>query len=309
MSNLSKAEKIAIFFILLSSMLFSFRSILVKFAYEYGISTTDLLYYRFLFTLPLIWSFAFFYKKKEFFTRICNWKIAINTFLAGFFGYYLATLFDFYSLEKMNVNVNRVILYTFPIYVIFWNAILSKSYPKREDIINFVLIEICLLFAIDIFSEDFLQTSKTGIFFAFLAAISYSFYYVFNRQIGQKIGSILFTTYSLSFSFFFVSIHFFAIYDHQINLSILSNEALVIIISMAFFCTFLPLLLISEAISLIGSNRSAIINSFGPVISIILSFIILGEIMNFTQILGVGTVLLLLYRIETKKRNSINQVK
>jgi drug/metabolite transporter (DMT)-like permease len=300
-SNLNKSEKIAIFFILLSSVLFSFRAILVKFAYKYDISTIDLLYYRFLFTLPLIWSFALFYKKKEFFIKICNWKIAINTFFAGFFGYYLATLFDFYSLEIINVNISRVILHTFPIYVILWNSLLSKSLPKKRDIINFILIEIFLLLAIDIFDTDFSQTNKIGIFFAFLAAISYSLYYIFNRQIGQKIGSILFTTYSLSFSFFFVNIHFFVIYDYQINLYDLSNEALTVIISMAFFCTFLPLLLISEAISRLGSNRSAIINSSGPVISIILAYIILGEKMNFIQILGSMFVLLLLYKIEIKK--------
>jgi drug/metabolite transporter (DMT)-like permease len=299
--NLLKSKNIAVIFILLSAILFAFRSILVKFAYQYNISTTDLLYYRFLFTLPLLWSFALFVKKKEFFTKICDKKIAINSFIAGFFGYYLATLFDFYSLELINVNINRVISHTFPIYVIFWNSIINKKWPKKSDIKNFIIIEICLLFTLDIFSSDLSKANKLGAFYAILTAISYSIYYIFNRKIGQKIGSILFTTYSLSFSFLFVNIHFFVIHNHEINLNIFSQEALIIILCLAFFCTFLPLLLVSEAISRIGSNRSAIINSSGPAISIILAFIILDEVMNITQLLAAFLVLFILYRIENSK--------
>jgi drug/metabolite transporter (DMT)-like permease len=297
----SRSETIAIIFILLSTILFAFRSILVKFAYQYNISVTDLLYYRFLFTLPLIWLFAFFVKKKDFFTKICNRGIAANSFLAGFFGYYLATLFDFYSLELINVNINRVISHSFPIYVIFWNSIINKKWPKKSDIKNFIIIEICLLLTLDIFSSDLSQASKLGAFYALLTAISYSIYYILNRKIGQQIGSILFTTYSLSFSFLFVNIHFFAIHNHEINIHLISKESLIIILCLTFFCTFLPLLLISEAISRIGSNRSAIINSSGPVISIILSFMILGEVMSIIQLLAAFTVLFVLYRIENSK--------
>ena len=296
-----RSENIAIIFILLSTILFAFRSILVKFAYQYNISITDLLYYRFLFTLPLIWSFAIFVKKGEFFTKICNREIAVNSLIAGFFGYYLATLFDFYSLELINVNINRVISHSFPIYVIFWNSIINKEWPKKSDIKNFIIIEICLLFIMDIFSSDLSKASKLGAFYAFLTAISYSIYYILNRKIGQRIGSILFTAYSLSFSFLFVNIHFFTIHNHEINIHLISKEALIIIICLAFFCTFLPLLLVSEAISRIGSNRSAIINSSGPAISIILSFIILGEVMSMMQLLAAFAVLFILYRIENSK--------
>lgn len=301
MKNNSKIEIIGIIFIIISAFLFAIRSILVKFAYEYNISAVDLLYYRFLFTLPLIWSFALFYKKKQFFVKICDKEIFIYSFLAGIFGYYLATLFDFHSLELINVNINRVISHTFPIYVIVWNSILSRKYPKKSDIVNFILIEICLFLTLDVFSSDFNSMNKLGYFYAFLVAISYSIYYILNQKVGKKIGSVLFTTYSLSFSFVFVNIHFSIINDHQINITSIPNEGLLIIISMAFFCTFLPLLLVSEGIRRLGSNRSAIINSAGPVISIILAFFILGEVMSLHQIIGAIAVLLILYRVENKK--------
>ena len=289
------------FLIIIATFLLSIRSILVKLAYIEQIDVLDLFYLRFLITVPLLLSFAFYKSKKDLFTKICDHKILFNCCLAGFFGYYLATLSDFYSLKMIKANINRIILYTFPIYVIIWNCFISKKLPTKANLITFLIIQICLLFVLGGFNIDFASSNLHGIYLALIAAISYSIYIVINQQIGKTLGSILFTTYAVTISYIFLNIHFFLIGQYSnINLDI-SVNGYIIIITMAVFCTFLPLLLISEGIKQIGATRFSMLNTSGPVITIILCYFILNETMSFIQIISSLIIILTLFIAEKRK--------
>ena len=289
--------------VLLATLLLSFRSILVKLAYIEEVSVMDLFYYRFLFTLPLLLGFAFYKKKKDLFTAILNKKIAISCVPAGFFGYYLATLSDFHSLKLIDANINRIILYTFPAYVLILNSVVEKRIPGARDIFFFALVQIGLFFVLGGFNLSLTSANKTGAVLALLAAISYSIYIIINQQTGKKIGSILFTTYAVTFSFIFINIHFFTVFNPEIS-NVISNKGFVIIVIMAIFCTFMPLLLIAEGIKRIGASRFSLLNTSGPVMTIFFCFIILGETMTYQQIIGSILIIGVLYIAEKNKKKS-----
>lgn len=261
---------LGIVLVLAATLLISFKPILVKLAYIENVSVMNLFYYRFLFTLPLLLSFAFYKKRKELFTTILNKKIAIWCIAAGFFGYYLATLFDFQSLSLIDANINRLIVCTFPIYVLILNCIIQKKMATMKDIIVFSAVQIALFFVLGGVDISWTYADSLGGFFALLTAISYSVYIVINQQIGKQVGSVLFTTYALTFSFIFINLHYIITYSPE-NPIFLTQKAVIIIMLIAMFCTFLPLLLISEGIKRIGAARFAIINAAGPVMTILLA--------------------------------------
>lgn len=296
-----KHESFGIILILLGTLLFSFRSILVKLAYLENIAVMDLLYSRFFFTLPLLWMFAFYKKKKKLFTHIKDQKTMFHCLLAGLFGYYLATLCDFHSLELIDANINRVIVYSYPIYVLVWNSILQKKAPTIKEMFCFLSVQISLYFVLGGFNFVSSPTTQKGAILASLAAISYSIYVIVNQQVGKQIGSILFTTYSITFSFIFISIHFLYAFDFS-NLYQISIKGFGIIIVMAVFCTFMPLLFISEGIKRIGASRFVLLNTCGPIITIFFAFIILGEKMTYQQMIGSIFIIIILYFAEKGKR-------
>lgn len=298
---LSNDSLLGIFFVLLATLLLSFRSILVKLAYIEKVVVMDLFYYRFLFTVPLLLAFAFYKKRKDLFTTILDKRIAISCILAGFFGYYLATLSDFHSLKLIDANINRIILYTFPAYVLILNSIVERRLPGARDVFFFALVQIGLFFVLGGFNLSLTSANKIGAVLALLAAISYSIYIIINQQTGKKIGSILFTTYAVTFSFIFINIHFFTIFNPKIATSI-SNKGFVIIITMAIFCTFMPLLLIAEGIKRIGASRFALLNTSGPVMTIFFCYIILQETMTYQQIIGSILIIGVLYIAEKGKK-------
>ena len=126
--------------------------------------------------VPLLLSFAFYKKRRELFTAILNKKIAISCVLAGFFGYYLATLSDFHSLKLIDANINRIILYTFPAYVLILNSIVERRLPGSRDVFFFALVQIGLFFVSGKvfwnYSKDFLPKRQAEDYFCVFSGFS-----------------------------------------------------------------------------------------------------------------------------------------
>lgn len=288
--------------VVVATFLLAFRSILVKLAYSENVAVLDLLYYRFLIAVPILVLFAIYKKRRAVMSVLFEPGVLISCLLAGLFGYYLATLSDFHSLKLIDANVNRMIVYTYPIYVLVLNAIVERKWPSFRDIGVFGLVQIGLFFVLGGVGYSFHNLNKMGVLLALAAAVSYSIYIILNQQTGKKIGSILFTTYALVFSFIFITIHFFAGSSLE-SMSVLSPKSAMIIIIMALFCTVLPLLFISEGIARIGASRFSMINTSGPVMTLTLAYFILKETLSAQQIMGTIFILWILYQSEKSKLN------
>jgi len=72
-------------------------------------------------------------------------------------------------------------------------------------------------------------------------------------------------------------------------------------LAMAVFSTVLPALLLSEGIHRIGVDKTSIIGSIGPVATLALAYLFLGESMSTMQILGAILVLMGVLYISVRK--------
>ena len=298
-TNIGNPSTQGIVFVLLSVILLSFRGILTKYAFAENVSLMDLFYIRFLIAIPLLWLFSYAKRKKEI-PQLLKPKIIRNCLLAGFFGYYFATLTDLYSLKLIDVSINRVVIYTFPAYVLIWNAYITKTIPEPKYIVAFFAIQVALYFVLGGFDISLILHNKEGALWALAAAIGYSLYVVINQETGKKIGSILFTTYAVTFSFLFINIHYFITEPGFIGNVTL--KGLFIIFLIAIFCTFAPLLFFSEGIKQIGASRASFISMSGPVLTVIFAYFTLGETLTYQQILGAVSVIVILALMEKRKR-------
>jgi drug/metabolite transporter (DMT)-like permease len=66
---------------------------------------------------------------------------------------------------------------------------------------------------------------------------------------------------------------------------------LALALAMAIFSTVLPTWMIAESIRRIGANTASLIGSLGPVFTIGLGALMLGEAVNLLQLVGVALVL------------------
>jgi drug/metabolite transporter (DMT)-like permease len=209
----------------------------------------------------------------------------------GFIGYYLASLLDFWGLQYISASLERLILFLNPTLVVLLSALVLK-----KPITNRIASALALSYAgiLLVFEHDFHFARETAALLiggglVFASAITYAIYLVGNGEIIGRVGAARFTAYGMSVSTVFV----FAQFLLTRPLSALDQPPTVYwtTAGMAGFSTVLPIWLTNEAIRRIGSNRVALIGTVGPVLTIGLGAIFLGEAITIFQIGGAALVM------------------
>lgn len=271
-----------VFIAIVGVVLFSAKAVMVKLAYQYEVSSIHLLLFRMLFSLPIYFAIAIFYrpKQKE------QIKKTDYTWLAffGFIGYYLASYFDFLGLQYIKAGLERIILFLYPTLVVIISRIFFKTKINQKQLIAIVITYVGVIVA---FWND-VQFSGTkiylGAFLIFLSALTYASYLVGSGWLIPKFGVTLFTSYAMIISTICVIVHYLitdrtTIFNYAAEVYLLGGL-------MAFVSTLIPSFLVSIAIKKMGAANFSIIGSTGPVSTIILAFIFLNETVSSLQILG-----------------------
>ena len=270
---------------------FSAKAIFAKLAY--AASTLDpvtLLTFRMIFSLPFFGAMIWFASRDTTRARLVR-RDWIAIVWLGFVGYYLASLLDFWGLQFISASLERLILFMNPTIVVLLSALVLRKPVTRR-----IAFALALSYAgiVMVFAHDFqLAQETTALLFGsglvFASAVVYAIYLVGNGEIIGRIGAARFTAYGMAGSTVFV----FAQFLLTRPLSALEQPAQVywMMIGMAIVSTVLPIWLTNEAIRRIGSNRVALIGTIGPVLTIGLGAVFLGEPITIFQIGGAALVM------------------
>ena len=94
---------------MLAAFGFSFKAILIKLAYPYGVDAITLLVLRMSFALPVfVWVGFTASRSAPSLTRR-DW---LHVLVLGFLGYYGASILDFLGLQYISAGLERLILFT-----------------------------------------------------------------------------------------------------------------------------------------------------------------------------------------------------
>jgi drug/metabolite transporter (DMT)-like permease len=134
-----------------------------------------------------------------------------------------------------------------------------------------------------------------GSILIFGSALSYAIYLIGTDSIISRFGSVLFTSLVMIVSTFASGIHYVVVSGTDIFS--FQKEVYVIALIMAVVSTVIPSFLISEAIKQWGPSNVAIVGSVGPISTILLAGIFLGERITIFELMGtiivIGGALLL----------------
>ncbi|KPM48325.1 DMT family transporter [Jiulongibacter sediminis] len=278
------ASQKGVFLVALGAVCFSAKAIFIKMAYaDYDIDDISLLSLRFGYALPIFIGIAWWRYRKGTLSQIKTRDLGIIALLA-MLGYYLASWLDFKGLLYITAGLERIILFIYPtLVVIFSRIFLKKSISKRSLIALGITYFGILIIAAEprIFeAPDFVK----GGTLILISAITYSLYLVFGGEMINKIGSVNFNSISMILSSLYVLVHY----------SLFSNADLFILpigvhfygIALALISTVIPTFMVMEGIKLLGANRASIVASIGPVSTIILGYIFLGEVLSVQELIG-----------------------
>jgi drug/metabolite transporter (DMT)-like permease len=285
---------VGVIFALLASIGFSAKSIFIKLAYIDQVDAITLLALRMAFAVPFFVAVAIWLQWRS--ALPLNRQDWIAVLVLGLLGYYLSSYLDFLGLLYITAGLERLILFIYPTLTVILSALIYKRAIGRKVILAMVLsyAGIVLVFLHDVNAGQ----STTGISQAevllgaglvFASALTYASYLVGAGHAITRMGATRFTAYA-SIVASVASLLQFAV-TRPLSALELPLRVYELSIAMAIFSTVLPLFLLSYAIRRIGSGSTSLIGSAGPIVTIALAFVFLGEAISSLQV--AGTVLVL----------------
>jgi drug/metabolite transporter (DMT)-like permease len=275
-----------ILIMLVGSLFFSTKAIIVKYAFKHtDIDTISLLALRMLFSLPFYLIMAWLAFKNEPQKKLTT-KQWLYIFLLGIFGYYLSSLFDFFGLKFISAGIERLILFLYPTFVILINTFVFKIRGSKTQWLAVALTYIGVVLAylgelsIEAGNPYFLK----GSLLIFLCAITFAIYTVGSGRLIPVVGPTKFTAYAMLFSTIGVFLHFIVAGNYTILHS--GSNYIGYGFLIAIVATVIPSWLVAVGTKKIGANNAAIISTIGPVSTILQAHFILGEPIYTLQIIG-----------------------
>jgi drug/metabolite transporter (DMT)-like permease len=265
---------------------FSGKAILAKLMYRHGVDAVQVLFWRMLLALPLFLVLAWWAGRgKPPFTRR-DWLSIIGL---GFCGYYLASLLDFIGLQYITASLERLILYLNPTLVLLLSVIWLRV---RVSLRQMVAIALSYAGVLIVFSHELKFEGANvalGATLVFASALSYAVYLVASGEVVRRIGALRLTGAATSVACVFAILQLFVL--RSPSAVFVPEPVLWLSLTNAVFTTFAPVVMVMMAIERIGAPLAAQCGMVGPMSTILLGVVLLGE--PFTGWVVAGTVLVL----------------
>lgn len=278
---------------LAGSIAFSGKAIIVKVAYRYGVDAVTLIMYRMLFALPIFAVLAWWASRgKPALTR-GEWLRVLGL---GVSGYYLASYLDFAGLQYISASLERLILYLNPTLVLILGAVLWGKKIKRLQLWAMALSYggIVLVFGHEVNVEG-TPTVWLGAALVFGSALSYALYLGYSGQLVQKLGSLRLAGLATTVACVCCIVQFIVL--RPLSAAAVAPEVIWLSVLNATLCTAAPVLMVMMAIERIGSGLTAQAGMVGPLSTIAMGVLILGEPLNAWIVAGTALVLAGVYLV------------
>ncbi len=280
---------------LLGAALFATKGIIIKLALGEGIDTVTTLAWRMIVAVPIFLAVGIVgYRRK---LRALpagtpsplTLPVLLQTLGVGVLGYYLASLLDFSALEYISAQFDRLILLTYPFFVVLFGVVFFRRRVTPGMIAALVVsyAGIAMIFWHDLSIEG--ENVVLGAALVFGSALAYAGYQILAKPLIDRLGSGLFTSIAMSAAGPCVIVHFLA--THPLGDLAITGNGFLLMLAIGTVATVLPAYAISGGIALIGPERTAIIGNISPVVTVALAITVLGE--AFTVWHAIGTALVL----------------
>jgi len=269
---------------------FSGKAIIVKLSYRYGVDAVTVIMYRMLFALPFFIAMAWWASRQA--HAIAN-PLSRRDLLAitglGFLGYYLASFLDFLGLQTITASLERLILYLNPTLVMLLSAAIYKHrlQARRVWAMAISYAGVLLVFAHEVSFSG--SGVVTGSAFVLASALSYALYLMFSGQMVKRIGALRLVGLASVVACVCCLLQFVIL--RPWSAAMVQPQVLGLAVLNATVCTVAPVVLVMLAIERIGAALTSQVGMVGPMATLTLGVLVLGEPVNAW--IGMGTVLVL----------------
>ena len=281
-------------FALVGALLFSIKAIAIKLAYADTATPVDaetLLALRMLMALPfyLVIGGLSVRERRRSGTPLPPLRKAVYALLVGLLGYWFASYTDFLGLEYISAQFERLILFTYPLFVVVLGALFFGQKMRLRAVLAILVSYLGLAV---IFGEKVSAVGPEvaiGAALILSAAIAFALYQLFAKPLIATIGPALFTCIAMTGAAIGAFAQF--LLTHPVSAPAVSERVLVLSLFIAIGATVIPTFFLNAALHRISAQANATIGTLSPVMTIALAVLILGEPLTVVDVLGTALVL------------------
>jgi len=270
------------------AMLFATKGLFAKQLYAIGVGFEALVLVRALLSIPMFWGFAAA-REGLASVRATRGEAMVAAAIAGFLCYYVGALLDFYALTMIDASIERVLLFSYPAFVVLFSAVRSRRRPARKVLLAVSLTYLGIFFAVGGFDVAVLRANLVGAGLVIGAALSYAIYFMVGERYTREIGSSRFTLFAMSAAAAALTVHYLVRHGLA-GFATIPPRGWMLLGVLAVIGMFLPALLQAEGVRRIGAQRGAVISTVGPPTTIALAWLLLDERMTGWQLAGVALI-------------------
>ncbi len=264
---------------LLSAVTFAASSTLAKKLQLAGLTTSNLLFWRYIFAFIIAFIIVIYRKSSLNFDK----KAIVKTFFSAIIFYSGSTFFYVYSFNHIGTGLASAICGLNTVFVTLYVWCFDKQ--KIKSVYLLALFLNIVGFFLILKNRQAINIELYGILFALFSGFLYAGYIIVNRDKGIKLDPILSAfmlffansiVYSLSSLYHTASI----VIPHELNIWLM-------ILTLSVLCTLLPIYFLLAALRYVNASDVSMLGILRPVFAIIFGFIFLNEVMGMLEAIGI----------------------
>jgi len=278
---MSKSRAGVYFSVILAMVFWGFTFVAFKYA-NISFRPISIIFLRLFVSIFFLFGFALLLKRLGKIKRKDQKWFLLMALFEPFF-YFLG---EAYGLTMVTATVGAVIIATIPLFVPFAAYYIFKEKLTLMNRIG-LLISFAGVLMVVLTKSGGISASPRGVLLMFVAVLSATGYTMLVKKLASDYNPITITAYQSLYGLI-MFIPFFLIFElPHIDFSSATSHSLLALIYLGVFGSGICFILLTIGIRELGAARANVFGNLIPVVTAILSFILLKEAMPVLKILGI----------------------
>ena len=276
----------------LGAFLFASKGIWIKLAYQYHTDASSLLTLRLALATPffVLGGVLTWWRARSSPSATALPAVDAEPWLylkamgVGVLGYWVASYTDFASLETLSPQFERMILFTYPLFVILFGAFFFRQALRVSALWTFAIAYagLALVFVTDL--KAYGSAIAIGASWCTVSSVAFAMYLLLAKPLIRRLGPSMFTSFAMCGAAMVTFVQFAIV--HRLSDFHMSPALWSLGLGLAIGATVMPSYLTNFALSLISSQANAVISFINPVFTLALAALLLKEKITPADIIG-----------------------
>lgn len=190
---------------------------------------------------------------------------------------------NYVAIQQLPVAIAIVLLFTAPILVVLWTALISRRTPSKTVLIALILSILGVVLVSRLLEIPLQQVNWFGIGIGLTTAICFAAYIILSEQLASAEApiSVLLKTYAVA-SLFWLAYQF----TQGLPLTLLTPTHFPKVLLVGIVGNLLPYLLFLWSIQRVRAERAAIVATLEPFVAAVMAWFWFGQTLTLLQTIG-----------------------